>query len=506
MRASFFTFLPLFASATALRVGLHGKPSPASRLQRRASIAGTTNVDDSSNIEYTTNITLGGNSFEVIIDTGSSDLYVTGDVPGAIDTGKTADVQYAIGEINGSIKTATLEFAGYTVQNQVYIDAPVSNTSAVGTGLIGLGPNSGSVIFSKIKNSSGDTPLDNIFRSNTSTPNFITILLQRDDDPGAVFPGELTVGEVLPGFENITKQPQLPVSQVAVNDAGNQHWQTLTDANGVIGPDGKAIDFKTGVKSTSNKAQLTAVFDSGFTFPQVPKAISDAIYENAPGAKFVKDSGLGAVWTLDCEVEINIAFVFGGIKFPVHPLDTVIDLNATDDDGSHICVGAFQPISTATSPDFDMVLGMGFLRNVYLFINFGDFVEGKLNQTADPYLQMLSTTNDTTAVHNDFVKVRGASKSVNNNPSFLDRVKSHKTVVIAICVNAGLLIIGAIVFCCLRNRKIRRSPAGFMNLQSSYQPLNEPAPAAYNMGPVGPPDGPPPPQHGTYNNPWDSHY
>lgn len=145
------------------------------------------------------------------------------------------------------------------------------------------------------------------------------------------------------------------------------------------------------------------------------------------------------------------------------------------------------------------------MRNVYLSINFGDFVDGKLDQTADPYVQLLSITNDSTAVHNDFLKVRGSSRSWDPSETLLDRIKKHLVVVIVVAVAAGLLVIGGIAFCCLRNRKIRRTPAGFMNFQSSYQPLHDPAPPSYDMNPVGG-YGAPPPQHGNYNNPWDPRY
>ena len=140
----------------------------------------------------------------------------------------------------------------------------------MGTGLIGLGPNYGSQVHAALGNSTGDAVLDRIFRQNTSTPNYLTILLGRDDDPSDKFPGDLTVGEILPGYEAITSQPKLNVSQVSINDIGDQHWQTVLDPSGVIGPDGKAINVDTVVDSTSDKTQLTAVFDSGFSFPQVP--------------------------------------------------------------------------------------------------------------------------------------------------------------------------------------------------------------------------------------------
>jgi hypothetical protein len=49
---------------------------------------------------------------------------------------------------------------------------------------------------------------------------------------------------------------------------------------------------------------------------------------------------------------------------------------------------------------------MGFLRNVYMLNSFGSLV----NATAGtPYVQLLSLNNDTTAMHNEFVKVRNAN-------------------------------------------------------------------------------------------------
>lgn len=91
-----------------------------------------------ADISYYTNLTLGGSSYTVLIDTGSSDLWVAGSVPGSNDTGKTTGVSYAVGAveglspkntpnhitqlntITGPIKTALLDFTGYTVPSQAY--------------------------------------------------------------------------------------------------------------------------------------------------------------------------------------------------------------------------------------------------------------------------------------------------------------------------------------------------------------------------------------------------
>ena len=170
----------------------------------------------------------------------------------------------------------------------------MSSSNAVGTGLIGLGPNYGSQVHEALGNSSGDAVLDRIFQQNTSTPNYLTILLGRDDDPSDKFPGDLTVGEILPGYEAITSQTKLNVSQVSINDIGDQHWQTLLDADGVIGPDGSAIDIDTVVSSTSNKKQLTAVFDSGFSLPQVPSYVIFTPHINCPEFEFRSQLSVGS--------------------------------------------------------------------------------------------------------------------------------------------------------------------------------------------------------------------
>ncbi|PSR78178.1 hypothetical protein PHLCEN_2v7510 [Hermanssonia centrifuga] len=456
---SFLAFPINFAEAVRLELqGKHIHPIRGG-LNRRASLTGTTSLNDTQDINYTTNITLGGNQFAVIIDTGSADFYVTGTVPGSVDTGKTASVQYAIGSVE--------------------VDVPEANSSkSVGTGLIGLGPHYDSEIHYQLGNSSGDTVLDRIFQQNTSTPNYITILLGRDDDPSGIFPGDLTIGEILPGYEAITAQPQLNVTQVSiVNNTGNQHWQTLLDADGIIGPNGKVIDISTVVSSTSNKKQLTAIFDSG--------SVSEAIYGDVSGAVLNTINTQGEqLWTLPCDVEINISFNLGGKNFPVHPLDTSLDLNETDNLGNRICFGAFQPIiPTATSPNADMILGMAFLRNAYLYINFGDFIDGETNDTADPYIQLLSTTNDSSKARSEFVEARGYPKY--RGSSGLTWILSHLSLVVGLTATLLVLITAAIVFCCVRSRRNRKPPvSSAAGLNSPYNLIHDSVPSSHDTAVV----------------------
>ena len=77
--------------------------------------------------------------------------------------------------------------------------------------------------------------------------------------------------------------------------------------------------------------------DSGFTFPQVSRAMSDSIYGCVQGAEYNTKQQL---WLVPCDQMLNISFNFGGVNFPIHPLDTVsADFNMTDSKGNSACIG-----------------------------------------------------------------------------------------------------------------------------------------------------------------------
>lgn len=65
--------------------------------------------------------------------------------------------------------------------------------------------------------------------------------------------------------------------------------------------------------------------------------MSDAIYGRVQGAEWNSDN---EVWTIPCTQMLNISFKFGGVTFPIHPLDTSSsDFGLTDSSGKTVCVG-----------------------------------------------------------------------------------------------------------------------------------------------------------------------
>jgi hypothetical protein len=124
-------------------------------IPRQSSINGTLPIANTHNAEYISNITLGGRSVAVMLDTGryashsqpsnrlftlqtSSDLWVTGTGYQSTDTGKSVTLAYAVGKASGmtqvvlelpwdihlqflgDIFTGTLQLGDYTVEDQAF--------------------------------------------------------------------------------------------------------------------------------------------------------------------------------------------------------------------------------------------------------------------------------------------------------------------------------------------------------------------------------------------------
>jgi hypothetical protein len=210
-------------------------------------------------------------------------------------------------------------------------------------GLLGLGFDTTSVVRGKLGNDAGDTALSRIFQLNKTTQNFVSLQLNRANDPTDTITGQITVSELVSGNENVTSQTKLWLKD-AFMDSSNQHWAVVTDQNGVIGPDGHTISTESIVRHISG-GQMVAVLDSGFTFSQVPRTMSDAIYGRVKGATYSTQEGL---WKVPCTQNLSLAFVFGGVTMPIHPLDVVSnDLDPSDPNG--LCDGAVSVMSSACS-------------------------------------------------------------------------------------------------------------------------------------------------------------
>ena len=130
--------------------------------------------------------------------------------------------------------------------------------------------------------------------------------------------------------------------------------------------------------------------------------------------------------------------------------------------------------------------------------------------TAAPFIQLLSTTNNTAEAHTDFIKVRGnggsGSSALGASTSNIKQTASNvgrkikKAVIIGAAVGGAvlLLLIACCCFCLCRRRSSSSRGLAVPNWpgsSTSYRPLGAPAPAAAVDVPY-PSDGYRPPQYG----------
>ncbi|KAE9400432.1 acid protease [Gymnopus androsaceus JB14] len=423
---SFLSLLAFLSPVTAISFPVTGtrRKLIESKLLKRDQLGnfgnGSLSLYNDEDVVYTCNITLGGNPFVVELDTGrrSADLWVAGDVSGTKNLSIPMQLAYGKGLVAGYINSATLGFDGFTVPDQVYLNVVTSQGESTSVGIIGLGPNAESSVRRLLnEGATGDPPLDRIFGQNRTTPNFISFLLSRDpiESPSPLaeqWPAQFTIGEVIPGLEGYQKLDKS--SLLLIDQYGNQHWETLLDSNGIIGPDGKRISTSTSIANPCKWNQGS----TALLFLILPKDIVDEIYGRVPGAEFIESGsslahdlqGFSNFWRVPCAYELNVSFVFGGVEYPISPLDLTVDIQEYDQDRKEICIAFFQQTAAniVDNPSFgalDAVLGMAFLRNVYILINFGDFVDGSSSSVAKPYIQLLSLS-DKASIHRDFVMAR----------------------------------------------------------------------------------------------------
>ena len=144
------------------------------------------------------------------------------------------------------------------------------------------------------------------------------------------------------------------------------------------------------------------------------------------------------------------------------------------------------------------------VRNVYALINFGDFVDDAPASRADPYIQLLATTNDTAEAHLDFVHavagvalaspgsvtkglLANSTASIPEpSPTASEHARRRKAsavgryVLIAVLLVVGaVLLVAGLVWRKLRaGRQAKQPRTGGSLFAPKYAPVGAPAPDA----------------------------
>jgi hypothetical protein len=304
---------------------------------------------------YTIDLSIGtpGQPVTVIIDTGSSDLWVnpvceTSGQPSFCasfpqfdytssstlqDTGAADVLSYGKGNVTLEYVTDVVAIGSAQIKDQVFgvgvesYDIPV--------GILGLSPptSSAQTQYSFV--------LDSMVSQGLIESRAFSLDLRNVDDPnGSVIFGGIDTGKYIGSLE---KCPILDPSETP--SGADRYWITMTGV-GITLPDGES--------QTSDAIEVPVFLDSGGTLSRLPTAIYQAIGDSFPGAQLDQSSGF---YYVDCDVGKqpgSVDFIFNNKKIAVPYADFIWEA----DEGQ--CVVGVLPT------DDEPVLGDSFLRAAYV--------------------------------------------------------------------------------------------------------------------------------------------
>ncbi|KAJ6536853.1 aspartic peptidase domain-containing protein [Mycena capillaripes] len=396
---------PRRSSKKSALAALRNKPSKS-----RPSVGGgsTVSVDGSDfDDEYLTNVTIGGQHFSLIIDTGSSDTWVAQKGFNCFDidgnpvspdtcafgtagfntaTSKTFqlfpkvsfNITYGDGEfLSGPVGFDTVAIGGLSVAHQE-IGVPTLTAwegDGINTGLIGLAFPGLTSVYNTTDptkaSGANQLPYSPLFLSAVSQKKvqhpFFSIALdrgtfdQQENDPFDPNLGFLSFGGIAPvpvvnTAVTVPVQGYSATTGIPSNAPGSEFFFYTVDVEAYTFPGSNRV-------LTANN---NTILDTGTTLNFVPTDVA-AAYNAAfhPPAVFDEDFGL---FVVDCNARVPVfGVVIGGKTFTIDGRDQIIPAG-TDDDGNIICITGTQDGGPDVAEDI-FILGDVFLHNVVSTFN-----------------------------------------------------------------------------------------------------------------------------------------
>ncbi|KAK7457847.1 hypothetical protein VKT23_010192 [Stygiomarasmius scandens] len=386
------------AWAMSNREGLRNKYSTGSSSSKKKRAAGTNaivNQGADSSFYGTLSIGTPPTSYNVILDTGSSDLWIAGDQCRTCDStptfsssqsssakslNKDFSITYGSGAAAGTLFTDKVSMAGFQVDNQVFaVCDQVSNNllNDPVSGLMGLA-------FQSIS-SSGATPWWQTLAGSEGTwdePVMGFQLTRFNTDPNAK--QEEIGGNFNLGFTNSS----LYTGDIEFHDipsGAETYWiQSLT----TLSVGGQSVSLP----SASSSASFAAI-DTGTTLIGGPEEVVQGLYAQIPGARALSGNSQG-YYAFPCTQDVNISMGFGGgTAWSVSPDDfRAFQITNT------MCVGAVFGLDLGSGGDNSgvpsWIVGDSFLKNVYSVYRFNPPSVG-FAALSDAALAMNGPSSDT---------------------------------------------------------------------------------------------------------------
>ncbi|KZP23609.1 acid protease [Athelia psychrophila] len=392
-------------------------PLTRTRIHRPASfhdgvLTSDVSVVNSKEYAYLVVMSIGGQNFSLILDTGSSDLWVVSSdcqdsdckgVPTYSSSSSSAfqalnkpfSLSYLEGSASGTVATDNVALGPYTISSQIFAPAnhtrglDLSNTAT--SGILGL-----SFPFAaSIPATQGHTLLDNIFASLNDYDRFFAYKLGRAAS-------SFTIGQLDPYIANSTDGfAYTPVT--GLDQTVYDYWKLPLR--------GITIDSKTLPLSRSlvpgSKTPI-AVLDTGTTLILGPTVDVDNFWASVGGNGTVRKNANTSNWEVQCTRAVSVGFVLGddasAKEYAVHPED--ISWGESTSPGGW-CMGGIQANDDVNSADW--LLGDVFLRvsNPRFVLNNVYVTHHGTTITSPPLIGLLNTTDPALAMA-EFTSERGS--------------------------------------------------------------------------------------------------
>ncbi|RHZ53927.1 pepsin-like aspartic protease [Aspergillus thermomutatus] len=335
---------------------------------------------------FATSITIGNQTFEVVIDTGSSDLWVVRDGFSCVNPessaevaqsacafgptyspdstfhqidGEYLDIKYADGEIlSGVIGTENVTLAGITVNQTIgLVDYAGWYGDGVTSGLMGLAyPSLANAYTMDYKQPTLYNPVfATMYEHGLIDPVFSMVMNRNASNATAA--GYLTLG----GLPPIDIKGNFSTTPILIT---NIKGYPKTYDFYTVNIEGAIVGNRSLPEAGGNIQYLV---DSGTTLNYYPNSIADAI-NAAFSPSAVYDNNEGA-YVVDCNAKPPVHGVtIGGSTFYINPMDMILP-GGTDNKGNKICISGINAGGDAGQGIF--VLGGTFLRNVVAVFDVG---------------------------------------------------------------------------------------------------------------------------------------
>ncbi|KAJ5949353.1 hypothetical protein N7454_000937 [Penicillium verhagenii] len=353
--------------------------------------------------EFATSIKFGTQTFDVIVDTGSSDTWVVKEGFECIDldtgdktttatcdfgttytvdstfskiSGEEFEIEYGDGEyLYGYMGTETVTLASITVDQEIAVVTEAAwEGDGTTSGLTGLAyPALTSAYNTKTDDQEVYNPIFTTMYKDGLIDSYFSLAILRDVSGAA---GYLTLGGLPPvNFtEDWTTTDILVTSIEGYSDAYD--FYTIN------------IDYVSinGVEvSGSGGSTYQYIVDSGTTLNYYPTSVAAAVNAAfSPAAVYSDDEG---AYVVDCDATAPThTITIGGTTFTINPLDMIL-YAGTDDDGNAVCITGIEDGGDDATED-TFILGDTFQKNVITVFDVGA-VEMKFAPHVD------YTSNDT---------------------------------------------------------------------------------------------------------------